>query len=64
MTVALKLVVIRKKAIKVKNICPAGMAAAISSGESCARKIRLVSIMTVLLALRIISGQAILQISR
>ena len=40
------------------------MAAAISSGESLAMKIRLVSIMMVLLALRMISGQAIRQISR
>ena len=49
--------------MRVKNICPAGMAAAISSGEFFARKMRLTTIMIVLLALRMISGHASRQIS-
>ena len=55
--------VIRKNAINVKNICDAGMDAATSSLESHARKTRLVIIIMVLLALRIISGHAMRQIS-
>ena len=62
--VAVKPVVIRKNAISVKNIWPAGMAAAISSGELLAMKTRFVIIMTVLLAFNTTSGHAIRQISR
>ena len=50
--------------MSVKNIWPAGMEAAISSGEFFARKMRFTTIITVLLALRMISGQASRQISK
>ena len=54
----------RKNAIRVKNIWEAGIDAATSSLESHARKTRLVIIMIVLLALRMMSGHAMRQISR
>ena len=44
-------------------ICDAGIEAATSSFESQARNTRFVIIITVLLALRMISGQAMCQIS-